>query len=170
MSKTRQQAVRITPIAEEHIVSFHRCLDSVARERLYLAMVQAPPLESTRSFVLGNIENDHPQFVALADGEVVGWCDISPRKLEGFRHCGELGMGVLQPYRGQGIGERLAVAALGKAKNKRLERIELEVYASNIPAIKLYEKLGFTVEGVRKNARKIDGKYDDLVDMALFFK
>jgi ribosomal protein S18 acetylase RimI-like enzyme len=169
VSKTQQQTAQIVPIAEEHIAGFHECLDAVARERLYLAMVKAPSLESTRSFVLANIENGAPQFVALVEGRVVGWCDITPRKLEGFRHCAELGMGVLQQYRGMGIGERLVIAALQKAQEKGLERIELEVYASNVPAIKLYEKMGFAVEGVRKKARKIDGKYDDLVDMALFF-
>jgi RimJ/RimL family protein N-acetyltransferase len=49
-----------------------------------------------------------------------------------------------------------------------LERIELGVFASNIPAIKLYEKAGFVVEGVKKKARKLDGVYDDMIQMALF--
>jgi RimJ/RimL family protein N-acetyltransferase len=49
-----------------------------------------------------------------------------------------------------------------------LERIELEVFASNTPAITLYEKKGFVVEGVKKKARKLDGVYDDMIQMALF--
>jgi len=49
-----------------------------------------------------------------------------------------------------------------------LERIELEVFASNAPAIKLYEKVGFVVEGVKQKARKLDDIYDDLIEMALF--
>ena len=49
-----------------------------------------------------------------------------------------------------------------------LERIELEVFVSNAAAIKLYEKAGFVVEGVKKKGRKLDGEYDDLVEMALF--
>ena len=68
--------IQIGPIAEEHIEGFHKCLDSVARERLHLAFVQAPPLDSTREFVLHNIATDVPQFVALQDGDVIGWCDI----------------------------------------------------------------------------------------------
>lgn len=48
-----------------------------------------------------------------------------------------------------------------------LERIELDVFASNKPAIALYEKLGFTREGIKRGARKIDGVSDDVVLMAL---
>ena len=168
MSQAIQQRVQILPIAQEHIESYHQCLDSVARERLYLAWVQAPPLDSTRAFVLSNIAADVPQFVAVTDGEVVGWCDISPFRSEGFQHRGELGMGVCQRYRRLGIGQQLAARTIQRAKEKGLERIELEVFASNVPAIKLYEKMGFVTEGVKKKARKMDSNYDDVVEMVLF--
>lgn len=79
-------------------------------------------------------------------------------------------MGVLKEYRGQGIGERLAQTALERARAIGLERVELDVYASNAAAIRLYEKLGFVVEGVHRRARKLDGQYDDLVSMALLFE
>lgn len=160
--------IEIVPIAEAHIEGFHRCLDSVARERRYLALVEAPPLESARDFVRSNIARDIAQFVALSGEEVIGWCDISPMGLEGFTHSGQLGMGVHKRFRRLGIGTRLIEQTIRKAKANGLERIELEVFASNIPAIRLYEKLGFVVEGVKKKARKLDGAYDDLVQMALF--
>jgi ribosomal protein S18 acetylase RimI-like enzyme len=160
--------IQIVPIAEEHIESYHQCLDSVARERLYLAFSKAPPLTSTQEFVLSNITNNVPQFVAVRSGEVIGWCDISPNNIEGFSHCGRLGMGVHQNFRRLGLGQKLIAETIKKAKEIGLERVELDVYASNTPAIKLYEKIGFVVEGVKKKARKIDGEYDDIVDMAIF--
>ena len=168
MKKLVFRDVQIVPIAEKYIESYHKCLDSVARERRYLAFIQAPPLESTRQFILTNIANDIPQFVALNGEEVIGWCDISPMRREGFTQCGHLGMGVCNGYRRLGIGTRLFDRTIRKAKEKLLERVELEVLASNIPAIRLYEKVGFVVEGVKKKARKLDGAYDDLVVMALF--
>jgi len=160
--------VQILPIAEEHIESFRLRLDAVARERLYLASIEAPSPDATRTFVLSNIAGNIPQFVAIMNNEVVGWCDISPLKYEGFRHCGELGMGIHKHYRGMGIGRQLITRTLQKAKEIGLERVELEVFASNTPAIRLYERMGFKVEGIKKKARKIDGKYDDLIMMALF--
>lgn len=159
--------IQITRIAEEYIEGYHRCLDSVARERRYLAFVQAPPLESTRGFVLSIIASDETQFVALKDEDVVGWCDISLMWLEGFTHCGRLGIGVRKDYRRRGIGKRLIERTIARAKEKGLERIELEVFASNRPAIRFFERVGFVMEGVKRKARKIDGAYDDLIGMAL---
>jgi len=49
-------SVEIVPITQDHIESFHRSLDFVARERRYLAFLEAPPFESTQAFVLNNIE------------------------------------------------------------------------------------------------------------------
>ena len=158
----------VVPISEEHIESFHKCLDSVARERRFLAFTEAPSLDSARQFVLSNIENDVPQFVALHGEEVIGWCDVSPMTEEGFAHCGRLGMGVHQDFRGQGIGTQLLAQAMEKSREKGLERIELEVYGSNESAIRFYERAGFVVEGVKKKGRKLDGAYDDLVQMAVF--
>lgn len=163
-----ESTISILPITEEHIEGFHRCLDSVARERLYLSFVKAPPLASAREFVRSNIAQDVPQFVAVHEGVVVGWCDISPMSQEGFTHSGSLGMGVHKGYRRRGVGEQLIRATLEKAIKQGLERIELEVFASNEPAIRLYEKLGFVVEGTKKQARKLDGVYDDIICMALF--
>ncbi|MBB2794036.1 UNVERIFIED_ORG: hypothetical protein GGD58_002900 [Rhizobium pisi] len=36
--------IRIEPIAAAHIESFHRALDTVAREKKYLSMLEATPL------------------------------------------------------------------------------------------------------------------------------
>ena len=101
------------------------------------------------------------------DERVVGWCDIVRVPMEGFTHTGRLGMGLLAPYRGQGIGRRLAAAAIEAARAAGMERIELEVLATNVNAIRLYEKLGFVHEGVKRRARLLDGAWDDNVMMAL---
>jgi ribosomal protein S18 acetylase RimI-like enzyme len=87
---------------------------------------------------------------------------------EGFTHRGTLGMGVHADFRRRGIGTRLIDEAISRAKDQRLERIELEVFASNTPAITLYKKTGFVIEGVKKKARKLDGVCDDMIQMALF--
>jgi len=150
MKNATVQHIKIVPIADEFIESYHPCLDAVARERRYLPFVQAPPFESTREFVLSNIANHVPQFLALSINDVIGWCDISPIRLEGFTHCGTLGMGVRKDFRRLGIGTRLLERTMVEARVKGMERIELEVFASNTPAIKLYQKAGFVTEGVKK--------------------
>ncbi len=62
----------------------------------------------------------------------------------------------------------LLTAALQKARQLGLERVELEVFASNTYAQRLYQKFGFVSEGHKKQARKLDGAYDDIIEMVLF--
>lgn len=156
-------------ISETDVPAFRHALDSVARERLYLAAFEAPPIERVEAFISSNVKNGHPQFVAVEDGEIVGWCDAIPgASTAGTAHVGSLGMGVIKEYRGNGIGRQLLEATLSKAKELGLEKIELSVYASNESAIGLYEKLGFSEEGRKKKGRLADGIYDDVILMGLF--
>jgi GNAT superfamily N-acetyltransferase len=118
-------AFEIVPIAAEHIESFHRALDFVARERRYLAFLEAPPLEETREFVLGMIKSGYPQWVVLSAGEVVGWCDVTPKSRPIYARGGVLGVALLPPFRGQGIGKRLILRTLEAARAFGLLRVEL---------------------------------------------
>jgi ribosomal protein S18 acetylase RimI-like enzyme len=163
--------IDIVPIAPGHIDSFHKTLDVVARERRYLAFFEAPPIETTRAFVLENIQRGYPQLVALSggEGEVVGWCDVTPKPRPIYAHVGVLGMGLLPQFRHQGIGTRLIRQALEAARAFGFSRIELEVRQNNENAIALYKKTGFVVEGFQRNALKVDGAYENLILMGLLF-
>lgn len=158
--------ITIRPIALADAAGFHAVLDAVARERRYLRLVSAPPVERTRSFIQDNLIKGNPQFVALEGENVVGWCDICRDKEPGSDHCGALGMGLLASHRGMGIGTKLLAKTLTAARG-RFERIELDVYSSNTSAMALYQKAGFIVEGVRRKAMLRDNRYDDIVMMAL---
>ena len=154
-------------MAPEYIESLHRALDAVARERKYLTLLEAPPLPETREFVLNTIEKGDPQFVALANGEVVGWCDIRRHGFPAHAHRGTLGMGIIPAYRGQGLGLRLLKTTLERAGAAGLVRIELAVYVDNARAIALYDKAGFVREGLVRDAVLVDGQYRDAFAMAL---
>jgi ribosomal protein S18 acetylase RimI-like enzyme len=160
-------AADIVPIREEHIDGFHRALDIVARERRYLAFLQAPPIEETRAFVRNNIERRHPQYVAIAEDEVVGWCDVIPMTRPIYAHAGVLGVGILPRFRGRGIGTELIRSALAAARTLGLHRVELTVRENNKGAIELYKKFGFAIEGLRRDAVLVDGVYENIVAMAV---
>lgn len=159
--------VSIEPISEKYTDGFHACLDAVAREKKFLAQIEAPTLERVRGFVKDSVKNDVPQFIAIDGRLVVGWCDIFPDWPEATKHCGTLGMGVLKDYRRRGIGARLLMAALAKAKKKGISRVTLRVRADNSGAIRLYEETGFTTEARLKNAMKFDGEFYDELQMSL---
>jgi ribosomal protein S18 acetylase RimI-like enzyme len=161
--------IEIVAISEAHIESFHRALDAVARERRYLDL-EAPPLDAARNFVLDMIRQHNPQFVALSGSEVVGWCDVRRQSRPIYAHGGILGIGLLPPFRGQGIGTRLITTALNAARTTGFSRVELTVREANTNAIELYEKVGFVVEGLQRNAVKIDGEYENVIVMGLLFQ
>ena len=158
--------VSIRPITVDDTPGFRTCLDVVAREGGFLRMLEAPPPDQVRDFVATGRERGVVQLVAVASDQIVGWCDVSPMRWEGFRHSGVLGTGLLPGYRGRGIGGRLLEATLAEAADRGITRVELEVFASNRPAIRFYEKFGFEHEGRKRGARLLDGVSDDLVCMA----
>ena len=54
-------------------------------------------------------------------------------------------------YRRRGVAEKLILALVEGLKGMESHCLTLEVRASNVPAIALYEKLGFAQVGLRKN-------------------
>ena len=148
------------------IDSFRDAIDIVARERKYIALVEAPPIEQVRAFVARNVERGYPQIVAVVDGIVVGWCNVPPASRAVSAHVGDLFMGLVPEFRGKGFGERLLRQAIQAADEFGFRRIELGVFASNTVAAVLYRKVGFVEEGVKRMAILVDGTYHDEIIMA----
>jgi len=150
--------------------SFHQALDSVAREQIYIEMIEAKSLEEVSTFQQKLITNNWPVYYAVENGRVVGWADITPSSNPRMSHRGFLGMGLIKEFRGKGIGTELLTKTLAHAKTIGLEKIELSVYTDNSAAIKLYKKCGFKEIGVVKHYRKLKGRYFDCLEMELFFE
>lgn len=160
--------ITVVDIRLEHAKGFYNAVDAVARERRFLARLESPPEDQMVSFVRTNIERGTPHVVALDQDMVVGWADIKPATPPLMSHVGTLGMGVIASHRHQGLGARLLEAVLRKASASGLERVELEVRTDNLPAIALYERAGFLVEGKKARAMRVDGLDVDMLQMARF--
>jgi RimJ/RimL family protein N-acetyltransferase len=159
-------AVEILPIERRHIAGFREVLDSVARERRYLALTEAPPMAQVRRFVLGNLRSGAAQVVAVEEGRVVGWCDVRPRIRETQRHSGVLGMGVASTHRGMGVGARMLQVTLESSFASGLTRVELTVLSDNAAAIALYQRFKFETEGLCRGYLVLDGRPRDALLMA----
>ena len=157
--------IKVRPATMRDLKSYHACFDAVARERTHLGSVAAPSLNASRGWMRSVLDAKCPFFVVTESRRIVGWCDAGPRVMEGFRHTVGLGMGLLPEMRGRGLGERLLRKVIAHCRRRRIEKIELQVYASNRPARAFYRRFGFKQEGRRARARKLDGKYDDVILM-----
>ncbi|HBC3980289.1 GNAT family N-acetyltransferase [Vibrio parahaemolyticus] len=158
----------IRKIQESDIQGFHKALTSVASEGQYLLTTPPVPFGKIESFIKDNIAQNYAQYVALKDGEVIGWADIMPSSRNTMSHVGSLGMGVVAPFRGQGVGKKLLINVIEHAWSQGLTRLELEVFSDNTTAIEMYKKHGYMVEGTKKFARFYEEKYQDIILMAQY--
>ena len=76
-------------------------------------------------------------------------------------------IGVLAHAAGRGIGTGLLRHAKDWATSRGLHRLELTVMAHNARAIRLYERMGFTVEGRRSECLIVNGQFIDELTMAI---
>ena len=104
-------------------------------------------------------------LIAEMNGIRIGELNLRRGSRAAFKHSAVLGMSVAREWRNKRIGSALMRSALEWAAGEgALRRIELYVFATNGPAIRLYERFGFMVEGRRKDAVRVgDGLVDDLV-------
>lgn len=106
-------------------------------------------------------------FVATVDEDVVGWVHLHRPTVEKLSHTARLTLGVLEEYRGQGVGERLLERGLAWGEDRDLERIYQSAPATNERAIEFLEAHGWEVEAVRESHYRIGDEYVDEVMMAV---
>jgi ribosomal protein S18 acetylase RimI-like enzyme len=109
-------------------------------------------------------------LVAELGDRVVGYLRlVQPVRQPSGAHVRQIqGLGVDPAVRERGIGRRLIEAAVTEAERQGARKLTLRVLSGNAPARRLYERLGFTVEGVLREEFCIEGGYVDDVLMARY--
>lgn len=102
-------------------------------------------------------------FVLEEDGAVVG--HLLAR--ESTRGVLRLAMAVLPAMRGRGGGRMLLERLAEHGREVAAHKLELEAWVENAPAIALYSRNGFELEGIRReHYRRRDGRLRSTVVMA----
>lgn len=98
---------------------------------------------------------------------VIADCMARAGDRERVAHVATIGVGVLRAFARQGIARAMMVAVTDWARrDPGVLKLELSLYAENLPAYRLYESLGFAVEGRRSRSfRFADGTLHDEVLM-----
>jgi putative acetyltransferase len=127
---------------------------SESEERRYIRALQRHP--------------DAALFVAeLAGGELVGRLSLMRDPHPSSKHVADLGVMVAAGHRRLGVGTALMAAAEDWAGSAGVAKLELHVFPHNEPAIRLYEKLGYAREGLRRrHYARVEGGYSDVILMA----
>jgi L-phenylalanine/L-methionine N-acetyltransferase len=115
----------------------------------------------------GQASPDAHVLVAIVDGRVVGHLGLHLQQQARRRDVGSCGMSVHDDYQNRGVGSALMAAMIDLADNwLGLRRLELEVWTDNAPAIHLYEKFGFVIEGTAHQYARRAGELVDAYHMA----
>lgn len=117
-------------------------------DAVYLAKIEEETFSmpwKVSDFLEMNAHDEVKYLVAELDGVIIGGCGI--RNIVGD---GEITNVVIhKDFRGKGYAYEMLCNLLDEGRKMGISDFTLEVRASNIPAIKLYEKLGFESAGIR---------------------
>ena len=104
--------------------------------------------------------------VAEEDGALIGFLSMETSAWKSLSCTTTLMVGVLSSHQGKGVSSQLFEYSQLWACNEGIHRIELLVLANNVSAIKLYKKLGYAQEGIRKESSFLGGEFVDEIFMA----
>jgi RimJ/RimL family protein N-acetyltransferase len=105
--------------------------------------------------------------VAESAGRLVGYAEARGGEFRRNRATAHVVIGVLAAAHGQGAGTGLLEELKRWAPAHGIHRLELTVMAHNQRAMDLYLRLGFTIEGRRRECLAVDGRLVDELYMAL---
>ncbi|HBD3032373.1 TPA: N-acetyltransferase [Citrobacter koseri] len=107
------------------------------------------------------------QLVACIDDTVVGHLTIAVIQRPRRSHVADFGISVDAQWQNRGVASALLRTMIDMCDNwLRVERIELTVFVDNEPAVAVYKKHGFEIEGTGKKYALRNGEYVDAYFMA----
>lgn len=98
--------------------------------------------------------------------QLVGFLSAERGPYRRIRHTAYIVIGILEGYRGKGIGTALFNKLNEWSHENQITRLELTVMCHNAEGIALYKKNGFEIEGIKRHSIYLDGKYVDEYYMA----
>lgn len=129
--------------------------------------------EKTGERIEKNAANANTLMVAtVADGAIVSMSHADCGPKQRTQHVADMGISILPAFRGIGLGTAIMQAMIDwAAAHPRIEKLSLDVQATNEPALALYHKLGFVEQGRKPRELKYaDGSYGDMITMYRFIQ
>lgn len=106
-------------------------------------------------------EGNSSIFIAEENNRLIGYVMAMGGKAQRNKHSVYLVVGVLEAYRGMGIGTALLLELECWTRERGIHRLELTTVTRNTGGVALYQKMGFEIEGRKRDSLLIDGEYVD---------
>ncbi|WP_297714456.1 GNAT family N-acetyltransferase [Clostridium sp.] len=136
-------------------------LDKETEYMLFEADERPNDINRVKAMINQSINGDNLLLIATEDDNIIGFLSAQRGILRKIKHTAYIVVGIREKFRGKGIGKKLFCDLDLWAKENNISRLELTVMCPNSMAKQLYEKSGFEVEGTKRNAIFMNGKYID---------
>lgn len=158
-SATKDDAAQLTALMQQ--------LDKSSQYMLWEAEERDLQPENQFKMIEGIREKENSALlVAETKDELIGYLFILGGGAKRQRHTAYIVIGILEEYRGKGIGTRLFSEMNEWASYNNIHRLELTVVIDNKAGVALYKKMGFEIEGIKKDSLLINDKFYDEYYMA----
>jgi ribosomal protein S18 acetylase RimI-like enzyme len=160
---------RIRPATEDDLDGVVQLVWEVAAEGHWIG-AEVPFDRSDRKRRYADVLAADSSTVFVADARSIGGASVVGEISVSVASYGvaDISMMLANGWRGLGLGRALLDAAISFAEAAKAHKMWLEVWPHNAPAISLYQKTGFEVEGrKRRHYRRRNGELWDALLMGL---
>jgi len=163
--------ISIREVCEEDAERFLTLCHQLDRETQFMLLEPGErviTLEEQRERIKSILARDNQTILVAQDqqGQMTGYLSAIGGDCNRNRHTAYLVIGILQGFAGQGIGTKLFAQVEKWARTHDVHRLELTVMVHNERAVKLYQKMGFEIEGLKKHTLLVNDQYVDEYEMA----
>lgn len=104
------------------------------------------------------------RLVVREGNNVIGWAALSPvSKREAYRGVAEVSIYLSLGSAGKGVGTKLLSRIIELSEMEEFWTLQAGIFPENETSIKLHQKLGFEIVGIRKQIGKLNGEWRDVV-------
>jgi phosphinothricin acetyltransferase len=106
------------------------------------------------------------RYVARHGGEILGWAALSPVSGRSvYAGVAEVSVYAAAAARGHKVGSHLLEKLIESSENDGIWTLQAGTFPENIASLKLHEKHGFRVVGIRERLGRLQGRWRDVVLM-----
>jgi len=157
----------VRPARQSDLTGLVGAIRQVADEGSYIEAESVADVVDHEDVLLRHNEVEERMFFVATVGEdVVGWVHLAGSELEKLAHTAKLTVGVIETYRGHGIGSHLLERGLEWAQSRGYEKLYNSAPSTNEEAIAFLEDRGWEVEARRADHYRLGDDYVDEVMMA----
>ena len=139
MKSTNKLPIINRPYKVEDYHSLLAAINTVCAEGKWMEVTEFMPTENWMKTLSQSMPLGQLLMLSIFEKKVIGWCRLFPIEDNYL----ELGIGLLKPYRNQGIGSQLLKDSLNWFRKSKFNGVKLVTKANNLRAQQVFQKHGF---------------------------